>query len=153
MSPHCSNDTLIAGIDDDRSSILEHLKQIVELLQTSTIAEESGKDTLSRFWAAYKKFSGKYDDNMLERYNSSMDILLIFVRQIFLVAMPYPTRFMLSRLVCSPPSIPHSSSQCSQILAILPMPFCDNSSKSRQTVRPPPRQHSLNLPLPLSGHR
>jgi hypothetical protein len=88
VSPHCNNDTLIAGIDDDRSSILEHLKQIVELLQTSTIAEESGKDTLSRFWAVYKKFSGEYDDNMLERCNSSMDILLIFVRQSFLLQYP-----------------------------------------------------------------
>ncbi|KAG2143681.1 hypothetical protein DEU56DRAFT_733057, partial [Suillus clintonianus] len=54
------------------------LQQIVEILQTSTIAEERGKDVRSKFWAAYKRVSGEYDDNMLEMCNSNMDIILIF---------------------------------------------------------------------------
>jgi len=63
--------------------MLHLIQQIVEVLQTSTIAEERGKDVPSKFWAAYKKVSGEYDDNMLERCNGNMDIVLIFVRQRF----------------------------------------------------------------------
>ncbi|OAX35585.1 hypothetical protein K503DRAFT_668404, partial [Rhizopogon vinicolor AM-OR11-026] len=36
------------------------------------------KDPTSRFWAAYKKVSSEYDDDMLERCNGNMDIVLIF---------------------------------------------------------------------------
>ncbi|KAG1847179.1 hypothetical protein DFJ58DRAFT_622156, partial [Suillus subalutaceus] len=36
------------------------------------------KDLRSKFWAAYKKVSGESDDNMLERCNGNMDIILIF---------------------------------------------------------------------------
>ncbi|KAG1717497.1 hypothetical protein EDB19DRAFT_1628311, partial [Suillus lakei] len=54
------------------------LRQILEVLQTSTIAEERGKDSHTKFWAAYKKVSGEYDDDMLERCNGNMDIVLIF---------------------------------------------------------------------------
>jgi hypothetical protein len=57
------------------------LEQIVEVLQNSTIAKERGKDALSKFWAAYKTVSGEYDDDMLERCNGNMDIVLIFVRE------------------------------------------------------------------------
>ncbi|KAJ8582890.1 hypothetical protein M405DRAFT_711260, partial [Rhizopogon salebrosus TDB-379] len=55
------------------------LRQIAEVLQNSTIAEERGQDPLSKFWAAYKKVSGDYDGDMLERCNGNMDIVLIFV--------------------------------------------------------------------------
>ncbi|KAG1720762.1 uncharacterized protein EDB91DRAFT_1029079, partial [Suillus paluster] len=36
------------------------------------------KDMRSRFWAAYKKVSGEHDDNMFERCNDNMNILLTF---------------------------------------------------------------------------
>ncbi|KAG2067626.1 hypothetical protein BDR04DRAFT_976357, partial [Suillus decipiens] len=36
------------------------------------------KDQASKFWIAYKKVSGEYDNNMLERCNSNMDILMLF---------------------------------------------------------------------------
>ncbi|KAG2029186.1 hypothetical protein BDR03DRAFT_881588, partial [Suillus americanus] len=36
------------------------------------------KDPLSKFWAAYKILSDEYDDDMLERCNGNMDIVLIF---------------------------------------------------------------------------
>ncbi|KAG1734111.1 hypothetical protein EDB19DRAFT_1594655, partial [Suillus lakei] len=36
------------------------------------------KDGLSKFWASYKTVSGEYDDDMLERCNGNMDIVLIF---------------------------------------------------------------------------
>ncbi|KAG1751839.1 hypothetical protein EDB19DRAFT_1628328 [Suillus lakei] len=58
--------------------MVDLLQQIVDVLQASTIAEERGKDIRSKFWAAYKKVSGEFDDNMLERCNSNMDIILIF---------------------------------------------------------------------------
>ncbi|KAG1746072.1 hypothetical protein EDD22DRAFT_745045, partial [Suillus occidentalis] len=51
------------------------------------------KDPLSKFWTAYKKFSGEYDTNMLERCDSSMDNMLIFaglfaaVNTAFIIAM------------------------------------------------------------------
>jgi len=56
------------------------LQEIFDVLQTSTIAEERGKDAKTKFWAAYKKVSGEYDDDMLGRCNGNMDIVLIFVR-------------------------------------------------------------------------
>ncbi|KAG0698561.1 hypothetical protein DFH29DRAFT_810206, partial [Suillus ampliporus] len=75
---------------DDISDLLQ---QIVDILKTSTIAEERGKDVRSKFSAAYKKVSGEYDDNMLERCNGNMDIMLIFaglfsaVNTAFIIAM------------------------------------------------------------------
>ncbi|KAG1751842.1 hypothetical protein EDB19DRAFT_1628333, partial [Suillus lakei] len=69
------------------------LQQIVDILQTSTIAEERGKDVRSKFWAAYKKVSGEYDNDMLERCNGNMDIVLIFaglfsaINTAFIIAM------------------------------------------------------------------
>ncbi|KAG1866908.1 hypothetical protein F4604DRAFT_1585203, partial [Suillus subluteus] len=36
------------------------------------------KDPLSKFWATYKTVSDEYDDDMLERCNKNMDIILIF---------------------------------------------------------------------------
>ncbi|KAG1767542.1 hypothetical protein EDD22DRAFT_751326, partial [Suillus occidentalis] len=86
------------------------------------------KDTLSRFWAAYKKFSGEYDDNMLERCNSSMDILLIFaglfsaVNTAFIIAMqPNPgdtTNALLRQLI----QITANSSSAAQTTFISPTP-------------------------------
>lgn len=65
-------------IMDSASGIHDFLQQIVDILQTSTIAEERGNDLRSKFWAAYKKVSVESDDNMLERCNGNMDIVLIF---------------------------------------------------------------------------
>ncbi|KAG1751858.1 hypothetical protein EDB19DRAFT_1593889, partial [Suillus lakei] len=51
------------------------------------------KGAASKFWAAYKKISGEYDDNMLERCNSNMDIIMLFaglfsaVNTAFIIAM------------------------------------------------------------------
>jgi hypothetical protein len=61
---------------------IDLLQEIAEVLRASTIVEERGKDATSKFWAAYKKVSSDYDDDMLERCNSNMDIVLIFVREI-----------------------------------------------------------------------
>ncbi|OJA16311.1 hypothetical protein AZE42_03366 [Rhizopogon vesiculosus] len=58
--------------------MLDLIQQIVEVLQSSNIVEERGNDVPSKFWATYKKVSSEYDDNMLERCNGNMDILLIF---------------------------------------------------------------------------
>lgn len=69
------------------------LEQILEVLQNSTIAKEKTKDTRSKFWAAYKNVSGEYDDDMLERCNENMQIVLIFaglfatVNTAFIIAM------------------------------------------------------------------
>ncbi|KAG0692534.1 hypothetical protein DFH29DRAFT_839729, partial [Suillus ampliporus] len=78
---------------DDSPIMPALLQQIVEILKTSTISEERGKDVRSKFWAAYKKVSGEFDDNMLETCNGNMDIILIFaglfstVNTAFIIAM------------------------------------------------------------------
>ncbi|OAX32536.1 hypothetical protein K503DRAFT_676648, partial [Rhizopogon vinicolor AM-OR11-026] len=36
------------------------------------------QDPISKLWATYKKVSGEYDADMLERCNDDMDIVLIF---------------------------------------------------------------------------
>lgn len=74
------------------SSMVGLLQQIVDILQTSTIAEERGKDIRSKFWAAYKKVSGEYDNDMLERCNGNMDIVLIFVCDISLSLNTHPCK-------------------------------------------------------------
>ncbi|KAG0698557.1 hypothetical protein DFH29DRAFT_810200, partial [Suillus ampliporus] len=63
---------------DDHPSTSDLLQQIVDILKISSIAEERGKGVRSKFWAAYKKVSGEFDDNMFERCNGNMDIILIF---------------------------------------------------------------------------
>jgi len=101
-------------------SAIDLLRQVAEVLQHSTIAEERGQDSLSKFWAAYKKVSSDYDNDMLERCNGNMDIVLIFVRELFhYLSTSQLTR--VTRLVCSPLSIRRSSSQCNPILSTPPM--------------------------------
>ncbi|KAJ8580028.1 hypothetical protein M405DRAFT_88131, partial [Rhizopogon salebrosus TDB-379] len=78
---------------DGENIIIDLLQEISEVLRSSTIVEERGKDATSKFWAAYKKVSSEYDDDMLERWNSNMDIVLIFaglfsaVNTAFIIAM------------------------------------------------------------------
>ncbi|KAH7913572.1 hypothetical protein BJ138DRAFT_1002016, partial [Hygrophoropsis aurantiaca] len=55
------------------------LEQILQTLKESTIAQENhGNDIKSRFWATYHRQASDYDDEFLDRYNSDMDIVLIF---------------------------------------------------------------------------
>ncbi|KAJ8595401.1 hypothetical protein M405DRAFT_929554 [Rhizopogon salebrosus TDB-379] len=78
---------------DGENIIIDLLQEISEVLRSSTIVEERGKDATSKFWAAYKKVPSEYDDDMLERWNSNMDIVLIFaglfsaVNTAFIIAM------------------------------------------------------------------
>ncbi|KAG1761399.1 hypothetical protein EDD22DRAFT_779824 [Suillus occidentalis] len=55
------------------------MKEVLEVLKDSTIASKSGKDERSRFWGLYKRVAEEHDDEFLERYNSDMDIVLVFV--------------------------------------------------------------------------
>ena len=63
------------------------LEQILVVLRGSSIAEECGETVESKFWATYKKVSNEYDKDFLERENSDMDIILIFVRSFQRVSM------------------------------------------------------------------
>ncbi|KAH7918280.1 hypothetical protein BV22DRAFT_1024830, partial [Leucogyrophana mollusca] len=54
------------------------LKQIHQTLKDSTIAQESGSDDKSRFWAAYKRQAEEYDSEFFDKYKDDMDIVLIF---------------------------------------------------------------------------
>jgi hypothetical protein len=63
-------------------SIVKFLQDIVNVLESSTIVKEKAKDVRPKFWAAYKKVSGEFDDNMLDWCNGNMDTILIFVCEI-----------------------------------------------------------------------
>ncbi|KAG1851572.1 hypothetical protein DFJ58DRAFT_640081, partial [Suillus subalutaceus] len=85
------------------------------------------KDPLSKFWAAYKTVSDEYDDDMLERCNENMNIVLIFaglfatVNTAFIIAMQLnpsdTTNVLLAQLIqnisdgrsATQPTIPPSS--------------------------------------------
>ena len=79
-------------------------------MHDSDLFPRTGKDTPSQFWSAYERMAQQHDNEFLERQNSDMDVLLIFVRA---------TSFCLPRLdediplifrpVCSLPSILHLS--------------------------------------------
>lgn len=93
----------------DPNSEISLLEQILEVLRNPTNAKETAKDALSKFWAAYKIVSDEYDDDMLERCNENMQIVLIFaglfatVNTAFIIAMqPNPidtTNALLVQLV------------------------------------------------------
>ncbi|KAH7906337.1 hypothetical protein BJ138DRAFT_1016407, partial [Hygrophoropsis aurantiaca] len=57
---------------------LQILKDILETLKGSTIAQEVAKDPRSRLWAIYRREAKEYDESFLERYKDDMDIVLIF---------------------------------------------------------------------------
>ncbi|KAG1785127.1 uncharacterized protein HD556DRAFT_1269448 [Suillus plorans] len=69
------------------------MKQVLNILQDSTIASKIGKDKQSSFWGVYKRVAEEHDDEFLERYTTDMDIVLIFsglfsaISAAFIVAM------------------------------------------------------------------
>ncbi|KAH7921772.1 hypothetical protein BV22DRAFT_1095901 [Leucogyrophana mollusca] len=66
-----------SGIGADTQS--QHLlQQILQTLKESSIAQQSGNDPKSRFWATYKREAEDYDSEFLEKYKDDMDIVLIF---------------------------------------------------------------------------
>ncbi|KAH7911660.1 hypothetical protein BJ138DRAFT_893318, partial [Hygrophoropsis aurantiaca] len=54
------------------------LKDILQTLKSSTIAQETGTDSRSRLWATYRREAKEFDDEFLEKYRDDMDIVLIF---------------------------------------------------------------------------
>ncbi|KAG2062635.1 hypothetical protein BDR04DRAFT_1036048, partial [Suillus decipiens] len=54
------------------------MKQVLDILQDSTIASKTGKDKRSRFWGVYKRLAEEHDGEFLERYIGEMDIVLVF---------------------------------------------------------------------------
>jgi hypothetical protein len=75
------------------SELANVMKQVLDVLQDSTIASKSGKDKRSRFWGVYKRVAEEHDSEFLERYVGDMDIVLVFsglfsaVSTSFIVAM------------------------------------------------------------------
>ncbi|KAG1841851.1 hypothetical protein C8R48DRAFT_619895 [Suillus tomentosus] len=69
------------------------MRQVLDVLQDSTIASKIGKDNRSRFWGVYRRVAEEHDGEFLERYTTDMDIVLIFsglfsaVSTSFIVAM------------------------------------------------------------------
>ncbi|KAG2157859.1 uncharacterized protein EDB93DRAFT_820878 [Suillus bovinus] len=50
------------------------MKQVLDVLQDSTIASKSGKDNRSRFSGVYKRVAEEHDVEFLERYTTDMDL-------------------------------------------------------------------------------
>ncbi|KAG1799578.1 uncharacterized protein BJ212DRAFT_1288026, partial [Suillus subaureus] len=69
------------------------MRQVLDVLQDSTVASKIGKDKRSRFWGVYKRVAEEHDGEFLERYTGDMDIVLVFsglfsaVSTSFIVAM------------------------------------------------------------------
>jgi len=63
------------------------LKQILDVLRGSTIAEAHGGDAESKYWATYRKISDEFDDDFLDRANDDMAIILTSVRSFQHVSM------------------------------------------------------------------
>ncbi|KAG1906367.1 uncharacterized protein F5891DRAFT_942306 [Suillus fuscotomentosus] len=69
------------------------MKEVLKVLQDSTIASNTGTDERFRFWRVYKRVAEEHDSKFLEQYTSDMNIVLIFsglfsaVSTSFIVAM------------------------------------------------------------------
>ncbi|KAH7919051.1 hypothetical protein BV22DRAFT_1075737 [Leucogyrophana mollusca] len=68
-----------SGIGTDGTQSHQLLEQILQTLKGSSIAQQSGNDPKSRFWATYKREAEDYDSEFLEKYKDDMDIVLIFI--------------------------------------------------------------------------
>jgi Family of unknown function (DUF6535) len=62
------------------------LNDILDTMQDSDTFQRTGKDVPSRFWSAYERVAKQHDDELLERHNGDLDVLLIFVRATFLAS-------------------------------------------------------------------
>ena len=58
------------------------LQEILDTMHDSDLFPRTGKDAPSRFWAAYERVANQHDVAFLERHNSDLDVLLIFVSSI-----------------------------------------------------------------------
>lgn len=63
----------------DFNYIKTRLDEILDLLKDSTIAVKGGKDVRSRFWDTHRRIAEEREGEFLERHNSEMDIVLVFV--------------------------------------------------------------------------
>jgi Family of unknown function (DUF6535) len=59
------------------------LQDILDTMCESDIFERTRKDAPSRFWSTYERVAKQHDDEFIERHNSDLDVLLIFVRAPF----------------------------------------------------------------------
>ncbi|KAG2046850.1 hypothetical protein BDR06DRAFT_1034345, partial [Suillus hirtellus] len=94
LAPQTEN--IVAEKDRPNPSLNELaniMRQVLDVLQDSTIASKIGKDNRSRFWGVYRRIAEEHDGEFLERCTTDMDIVLIFsglfsaVSTSFIVAM------------------------------------------------------------------
>ncbi|KAG2151279.1 uncharacterized protein EDB93DRAFT_310138, partial [Suillus bovinus] len=69
------------------------MKEVLDVLQNSTIASKSRKHNRSRFWGLYRRVAEELDDKVLDQSSNDMDSILLFsgifstVSSAFIVAM------------------------------------------------------------------
>ncbi|KIJ48571.1 hypothetical protein M422DRAFT_162346, partial [Sphaerobolus stellatus SS14] len=56
------------------------LKEVLDTLHESEAFSIPSKDPETRYWRSYERVAKEYDEEFLERHNTSLDSLLIFVR-------------------------------------------------------------------------
>ncbi|KAG2078670.1 hypothetical protein BDR04DRAFT_998350, partial [Suillus decipiens] len=100
------------------SSPVDLLYRIIDILETSSISGERVKGPDSKFWAAYKKISGEYDEKMVQNYDGSIDTIMLFaglfsaVNTAFVIAMqPNPTDTTNDLLVQLMQNVPWNAQQ------------------------------------------
>lgn len=62
---------------------------ILDTLHDSDLFPRTRDDASSQFWSAYERVAKQHDEDFLEKQNSDMDVLLIFVRAYIVVSTSY----------------------------------------------------------------
>jgi len=105
------------------------------------------------FYTMYKKEATEYDTDYVKKYDEDLNTTLIFVRRVQFASASYLTCFR--RRVCSPPSVPPSSSTSTQSSnptrtsnqqPSSAQSFSLSTSPPSQTKPPPYRPHRKILP-------
>ncbi|KAH7923290.1 hypothetical protein BV22DRAFT_1015736, partial [Leucogyrophana mollusca] len=109
--------------------ILRTLEKSTRTLKESAIAQESGTDNQSRFWAKYKRQAEDYDSEFLEKYKDDMDIVLIFSGLFSAVSTTFITTMQSS---LSPNPTDTTNALLMQVIQAI-----NGSSLSGQSLNPP----------------
>jgi hypothetical protein len=85
----------------------ELLQKILNTLYTSELFLKESEDEKLKYCVQYERIAKQHDEELLERHNGGLDVLLIFVRvfplsfHILYFLIDNPTgRFVLSRKLC-----------------------------------------------------
>lgn len=125
----------------------QNSKILVETMQNPRPSQSQGdgKDAKSRFWATYTREAADYDGEFLEKYQSDMDIVLIFVGTFSLSSLHHLN--LNHRLVCFQPSTRRLLSTCSQTSTLIHSTLQMRCLDCYSRLPIPPSSHSSINPI------